>query len=162
MPDIAEPDMARRTAARVLRASGWRKRWAVLGLAALLALACAAVSANTSAGATASAAGGSELDARVERLATQLRCLVCDNQTIADSDAQLARDLKAVVREQLAAGRSEDDVLAFLTQRYGDFVLYKPPLRAGTWPLWFGPFVLLGGGLWWLWRTLRRQQEGRA
>ena len=136
MPDVTGRDAARRTAARALRGSGWRKRWAVLGLTALLALACAAVSATPAAGVPAGA-GGAELDARVERLATQLRCLVCDNQTIADSDAQLARDLKAVVREQLAAGRSEDDVLAFLTQRYGDFVLYKPPLRAGTWPLWF-------------------------
>ncbi|MRV74424.1 cytochrome c-type biogenesis protein CcmH [Duganella sp. FT92W] len=127
---------------------------ALLGLTALLALACAAVSAAPPAGA--------ELEARVERLSTELRCLVCDNQTIADSNAQLARDLKGVVREQLAAGRSEDDVIAFLTQRYGDFVLYKPPLRASTWPLWFGPFILLGGGLWWLWRTLQRQQGDKA
>ncbi|WP_371868070.1 cytochrome c-type biogenesis protein [Pseudoduganella rivuli] len=139
---------------RYLRAAGLRKGMALLGLTALLALACAAVSAAPPAGA--------ELEARVERLSTELRCLVCDNQTIADSNAQLARDLKGVVREQLAAGRSEDDVIAFLTQRYGDFVLYKPPLRASTWPLWFGPFILLGGGLWWLWRTLQRQQGDKA
>ncbi|MTW01551.1 cytochrome c-type biogenesis protein CcmH [Duganella ginsengisoli] len=138
---------------RYLRASRTRKGLALLGLTALLALACAAVSAAPSGGA---------LESRVERLSSELRCLVCDNQTIADSNAQLARDLKGVVREQLAAGRSEDDVVAFLTQRYGDFVLYKPPVRASTWPLWFGPFVLLGGGLWWLWRTLQRQQGGSA
>lgn len=140
---------------RYLRAAGVRKGLAVLGLTALLALACVASSA-----AAPPAPAGAELEARVERLATELRCLVCDNQTIADSNAQLARDLKNVVREQLAAGRSEDDVVAFLTQRYGDAVLYKPPVRASTWPLWFGPFALLAGGLWWLWRTLKRQQAG--
>lgn len=151
MRDLSERGAARQ---RYLRASGVRKGLTVLGLSALLALASVAcVSAS------AAAPSAAELDARVEQLATQLRCLVCDNQTIADSNAQLARDLKNVVREQLAAGRSEDDVIAFLTQRYGDTVLYKPPVRASTWPLWFGPFVLLGGGLWWLWRTLKQQGE---
>ncbi len=150
MRDELERGAAQR---RYLRAAGWRKGMALLGLTALLALACAAVSA--------AAPGGAELEARVERLSAQLRCLVCDNQTIADSNAQLARDLKGVVREQLAAGRGEDEVIAFLVQRYGDFVLYKPPLRASTWPLWFGPFILLGGGLFWLWRTVLRQQGGK-
>lgn len=101
---------------------------------------------------------GAELEARVDRLAAELRCQVCDNQTIADSDAKLARDMKAVVREQLAAGRSEDEVVGFLSARYGDYVLYKPPLRPGTWPLWFGPFLLLGAGLWLLWRALKKQK----
>lgn len=151
MHDVSERGAAQQ---RYLRTAGWRKGLAVLGLTALLTLACVAASA--------AAPTGAELEAKVERLATELRCLVCDNQTIADSNAQLARDLKSVVREQLAAGRSEDDVIGFLTQRYGDVVLYKPPVRASTWPLWFGPFVLLGGGLWWLWRTLRRQQKGNA
>lgn len=105
---------------------------------------------------------GSELEARVDRLAAELRCQVCDNQTIADSDAKLARDMKALVREQLAAGRSEEEVLGFLSQRYGDYVLYKPPLRPHTWPLWFGPFVLLGAGLWLLWRALKRQKGEQA
>ncbi len=105
---------------------------------------------------------GVELEARLDRLAAQLRCQVCDNQTIADSDAKLARDMKAVVREQLAAGRSEEEVIAFLRQRYGDYVLYKPPLRPGTWALWFGPFVLLGAGLLLLWRALNRQKGEHA
>ncbi|WP_431478629.1 cytochrome c-type biogenesis protein [Massilia eburnea] len=105
---------------------------------------------------------GVELEARLDRLAAQLRCQVCDNQTIADSDAKLARDMKAVVREQLAAGRSEEQVIAFLRQRYGDYVLYKPPLRPGTWALWFGPFVLLGAGLLLLWRALNRQKGEHA
>jgi len=101
---------------------------------------------------------GAELQARVDRLAAELRCQVCDNQTIADSEARLAKDMKAVVHEQLAAGRSEEEVIAFLSQRYGDYVLYKPPLRPSTWPLWFGPFVLLGAGLFGLWRVLKRQK----
>ena len=105
---------------------------------------------------------GPELEARVDRLAAELRCQVCDNQTVADSDAKLARDMRAVMREQLAAGRSEDDVIDFLIQRYGDYVLYKPPLRPSTWPLWFGPFVLLGAGLWLLWRALKRQKGEQA
>jgi len=125
-------------------------------LAALMVLAAAA--ANCSA----VEPQGAELEARVDLLAAELRCQVCDNQTIADSDAKLARDMKAVVREQLAAGRSEDDVIGFLSQRYGDYVLYKPPLRPSTWPLWFGPFVLLGAGLWLLWRTLKRQKGEKA
>lgn len=154
MRDLSERGAARQ---RYLRASGVRKGLTVLGLTALLAL--ASVASVPASAAAPAAPATAELDARVEQLATQLRCLVCDNQTIADSNAQLAHDLKNVVREQLAAGRSEDDVIAFLTQRYGDTVLYKPPVRASTWPLWFGPFVLLGGGLWWLWRTLKQQGE---
>lgn len=125
-------------------------------MAALLVLAAAA--ANCSA----AVPQGAELEARVDRLAAELRCQVCDNQTIVDSDAKLARDMKAVVREQLAAGRSEDDVISFLSQRYGDYILYKPPLRPSTWALWFGPFVLLGAGLWLLWRALKRQKGERA
>ena len=151
MHDISERSGARR---RYLRASRARKGLALLGLTALLALACAAVSA--------AAPSGAELESRVERLSSELRCLVCDNQSIADSNAQLARDLKGVVREQLAAGRNEEEVIGFLTQRYGDCVLYKPPVKASTWPLWFGPFVLLAGGLVWLWRAVRRQQGGQA
>lgn len=101
---------------------------------------------------------GAELEARVDRLSAELRCQVCDNQTIADSEAKLAKDMKAVVHEQLAAGRSEGEVIAFLSERYGDYVLYKPPVRPSTWPLWFGPFVLLGAGLLWLWQVLKSQK----
>ncbi|MES2263751.1 MAG: cytochrome c-type biogenesis protein [Pseudomonadota bacterium] len=97
------------------------------------------------------------LEQHVTQLAEQLRCLVCQNQTIADSHAQLALDLKAQVREQLIQGRSDADVIAFMVQRYGDFVLYKPPLKTTTWLLWFGPFLLLGTGLSLLLLTLRRR-----
>lgn len=125
-------------------------------------LAASLVLASAAAACAAAAPQGAELEARVDRLAAALRCQVCDNQAIADSDAKLARDMKAVVREQLAAGRSEEQVIGFLSQRYGDYVLYKPPLRPSTWPLWFGPFVLLGAGLWLLWRALNKQKGEQA
>ena len=87
------------------------------------------------------------LEARVKRIGDELRCLVCQNQTISDSHAGLAVDLKNQIREQLKAGRGEREILAFMVQRYGDFVLYRPPLKATTWLLWAGPFALLGVGL---------------
>lgn len=87
------------------------------------------------------------LEQRVTALAEQLRCLVCQNQSIADSHAELAIDLKNQVREQLAQGRSERQVIDYMVQRYGDFVLFRPPLKSSTWLLWFGPFLALSGGL---------------
>ena len=100
--------------------------------------------------------------AREQGIAEQLRCLVCQNQTIAESDAQLAIDLRGRVREQLAQGRSDQEVLAFMVARYGDFVLYRPPVKPLTWPLWFGPFVLLAAGLGMLYRIVRRQDRELA
>lgn len=87
------------------------------------------------------------LEQRVTALAEQLRCLVCQNQSIADSHAELAIDLKNQVREQLGQGRSERQVIDYMVQRYGDFVLFRPPLKSSTWLLWFGPFLALSGGL---------------
>jgi len=98
-----------------------------------------------------------DLDKRVNALASELRCLVCQNQTLADSHAPLAIDLRNQVREQLKAGKSEQDVLDFMVARYGDFVLYRPPLKATTVALWAGPFVILLGGLWLLARRIRRR-----
>ncbi len=83
------------------------------------------------------------LEKRAVALEEQLRCLVCQNQTIADSQAELAMDLKKEIREKLKAGMSEKQITQFLVARYGDFVLYKPPVMATTVPLWFGPFALL-------------------
>jgi cytochrome c-type biogenesis protein CcmH len=83
------------------------------------------------------------LEKRAVKLEEQLRCLVCQNQTIADSHAELAMDLKKEIREKLKAGMSEDQITQFLVARYGDFVLYNPPVKATTVPLWFGPFALL-------------------
>jgi cytochrome c-type biogenesis protein CcmH len=83
------------------------------------------------------------LEKRVMRLASELRCLVCQNQSIADSNADLAADLRNQVRELLKAGKTETEVREFMVQRYGDFVLYKPPVKSTTMLLWVGPFVLL-------------------
>ena len=84
-----------------------------------------------------------DLDRRVHSLSNELRCLVCQNQTLAESNAPLAVDLRNQIREQLQAGKSEQDVRDFMVARYGDFVLYKPPLKATTIALWAGPFLLL-------------------
>jgi cytochrome c-type biogenesis protein CcmH len=83
------------------------------------------------------------LEQRARTLGKELRCLVCQNQSIDDSDATLARDLRLLVRERLVAGDSDAEIIAFLTARYGDFVLLKPPVRPATWGLWFGPLLVL-------------------
>ena len=91
--------------------------------------------------------GDVALEARARTIGKELRCLVCQNQSIDDSDAGLARDLRQVVRERLVAGDSDVQVIDYVTQRYGDFVLLKPPVKPSTWLLWFGPAaVLLAGG----------------
>ncbi|MCU0929359.1 MAG: cytochrome c-type biogenesis protein CcmH [Burkholderiaceae bacterium] len=84
-----------------------------------------------------------ELEARVLRLADELRCLVCQNETIAASNAELAVDLRRQIRQKLAAGESEQQIRDYMVERYGEFVLYRPPLNASTVLLWVGPFVLL-------------------
>lgn len=98
------------------------------------------------------------LEAKVLAIATELRCLVCQNETIAASHADLAVDLRNQIREQLRAGRSEREILDYMVQRYGDFVLYRPPVKPITWLLWGGPFVLLLAMAAWLWRTLRARR----
>jgi cytochrome c-type biogenesis protein CcmH len=102
------------------------------------------------------------LERRVTDLAHELRCLVCQNQTLADSNAPLAVDLRNQIREQLKAGKSERDVRDFMVARYGDFVLYRPPFKASTAALWLGPFVLLliGAGL--FLRIVKRRREEPA
>jgi len=97
------------------------------------------------------------LDARLKKLETELRCLVCQNQTLADSNADLAEDLRREVRALAVAGKSDAEIKAYLVARYGDFVLYNPPIKRTTWLLWGGPFALLvgGGALWWI--VLRRR-----
>lgn len=91
-------------------------------------------------------------EAHLKELALELRCLVCQNQTIADSNADLAVDLRRIVRSQILEGKSDGDIKAYLVARYGDFVLYKPPMQGNTTLLWFGPFALLlgGAGVWWM------------
>ena len=97
-----------------------------------------------------------------EALTSQLRCLVCQNQTIADSHAELAGDLRRQVYEMLQQGKSQDDIIQFMTARYGDFVLYNPPFKAKTGLLWVGPFAFLLIGLvmivWIIYRKAKTQQ----
>jgi cytochrome c-type biogenesis protein CcmH len=99
-----------------------------------------------------------DIDRRVMSLAHELRCLVCQNQTLADSNAPLAVDLRNQIREQLAAGKSERDVVDFLVARYGDFVLYRPPFKSTTALLWAGPFLFLAFGAFVLVRFVRRRR----
>ena len=104
------------------------------------------------------------LEERVQRIAADLRCLVCQNESIAASRADLAKDLRDQVREQLRAGRSEREILDYMVARYGDFVRYSPPVKPSTWLLWAGPFVLLAGTLAALggWIRQRRRQGAAA
>ena len=99
------------------------------------------------------------LEQRLMNLASELRCLVCQNQSLADSHADLAIDLRNLVRSQMKAGKSDDEIRAWLTQRYGDFVLYRPPVRSTTALLWVGPFVLLVLALSGLGLYLRRRRR---
>ena len=103
------------------------------------------------------AAQSPDVEKRTMALAHELRCLVCQNQTLADSNAPLAVDLRNQIREQLAAGASEREVVDFMVARYGDFVLYRPPFKATTVALWTGPFVLLALGAWLLVRRVRKK-----
>lgn len=99
------------------------------------------------------------LEARVKALSAELRCLVCQNQTVADSDAPVARDMREQVRSQLAAGKSEAEVKRYMTERFGDFVLYKPAFNASTAVLWAAPFVVLLFGVIALLRRLRTNAQ---
>jgi cytochrome c-type biogenesis protein CcmH len=131
-------------------------RRARLGLATLvLAMASTLATAREAAPAT----DDPVLEARVMKVSSELRCLVCQNETIAASHADLAVDLRNQVREMLRAGKSEKEVFDYMTARYGDFVLYRPPVKGITALLWFGPPVLLGGGLLALWLMLRRRSR---
>ena len=100
-----------------------------------------------------------QTEQRIRQLEEKLRCLVCQNQTLADSSAELAGDLRRQVREQVAAGRSDEQVIDYLVQRYGDFVRYDPPFKAVTLLLWIGPFVLLAAAALVLLATLRRRRR---
>lgn len=122
------------------------RRLALLGLLALLSpLVAAQAEAD---------------DARYHALIAELRCLVCQNQSIAESNAPLAQDLREQVRLQIADGRSDGEIADFLTERYGDFVLYRPPLKPRTWALWLGPFAVALGAI--LWAVLRLRRRAPA
>jgi cytochrome c-type biogenesis protein CcmH len=104
------------------------------------------------------------LEARAAKLSRELRCVVCQNQTIDDSDAPLARDLRIILRERLAAGDTDGEAKAYLVARYGDFVLLNPPVKASTFALWFGPLAALalgGAGVFFYLRSRRPEDPGQ-
>jgi cytochrome c-type biogenesis protein CcmH len=113
-----------------------------------------AVAADTAAPAT----DDPVLEKRVMALTSELRCLVCQNQSLADSHADLAIDLKNQVRAMMKEGCSDAEIRTFMTERYGDFVLYRPPVKATTWLLWLGPFILLAVGVAGLFAYLGRRR----
>ena len=99
------------------------------------------------------------VEQRLHKLSQELRCLQCQNQTLADSPAGLAADLRREIREQIKAGKSDQEIKAFLTQRYGEFILYRPQVSPATYLLWFGPFLLLLGGLAILFRYIKQRRD---
>jgi cytochrome c-type biogenesis protein CcmH len=125
---------------------------------ALAAIALALMMAFARAAEAPPAAADPAVEQRLMDLAEELRCLVCQNQSLADSNADLAVDLRNEVRKQIEAGKSDAEIRAWLTQRYGDFVLYRPPVKSTTVLLWVGPFVLLVGGVSGLFVALRRRR----
>ena len=155
-PPAAGPPPAK--GAKAVAEPDWPKGLTALSMRMLVVCLCllGAHAAAPAAEATPSAADPA-LEARVHAIAVELRCLVCQNQTVADSTAPLAVDLKDQVREQLRAGKTPAQIRQFMTDRYGDFVLYKPPLKASTLLLWAGPALLVLLGLLVLWRTLRQR-----
>lgn len=100
------------------------------------------------------------LEARLKAMSHELRCLVCQNQTLADSDAPLAEDLRKEIRTQMREGKSDQEVIDYLVARYGDFVRYRPPVNNSTALLWFGPFLILLIGGFALHRVLKKQANG--
>ena len=99
------------------------------------------------------------IEQRLYNLSKNLRCLVCQNETLADSQADLANDLRDEIREQMKAGKSDKEIIDFLTARYGQFILYKPQVTPTTYLLWFGPFVLLLAGLAVLFRYIKQRRD---
>ncbi len=102
------------------------------------------------------------VEARLMHISEELRCLVCQNESLAGSRADLALDLKREIRTMIRDGKSDQEIRDFLVSRYGDFVLYRPPVKPTTWLLWGGPFVLMAGGLFALIAFLRRRQPADA
>ena len=133
-------------------------RWALLGVTCVLWLGLAA--GNSLAFTPDEPLADPALEARARALHAELRCLVCQGQSIADSNASLAQDMRAIVRERLAAGESDDAVMGFLTDRYGDYVLLDPPVKPETYALWFGPAAVFVAGAAVAFTLLRRARAG--
>jgi cytochrome c-type biogenesis protein CcmH len=135
------------------------------GLTALLLAFSLPVLANAPADAPKEALPNADdpvIEQRLVKLAEDLRCLVCQNESLAGSHAELAEDLRREIRGQMKAGKSDKEVIEYLTTRYGDFVLYRPPFKPVTYLLWLGPvlFLGIGGGAWYM--TLRRRRAAQA
>jgi cytochrome c-type biogenesis protein CcmH len=132
-------------------------RLALAGLLAIMLLQAHAIAAPAQ-----PLAADPVIEARLQRIAEDLRCLVCQNETLAASRAALAEDLRREIRVLLRQGSSDQEVLEFLVSRYGDFVSYRPPFKSTTWLLWLAPFVMLLAGLVLLYRTLRVRSGDEA
>ncbi|WP_408902027.1 cytochrome c-type biogenesis protein [Roseicella sp. DB1501] len=129
------------------------------GLLLAMGLALAAIApASAAVGDPAAMLPDPAQEERAREIGRELRCMVCQNQSIEDSDADLARDLRHIVREQVAAGRSDAEIMDYLHARYGDFVLLRPPVKPETWPLWGMPAIALGLGLGMILAMRRRQR----
>jgi cytochrome c-type biogenesis protein CcmH len=102
------------------------------------------------------------VEQRLANLSQELRCLQCQNQTLAESPSSIAADLRREIRTQIKAGKSDREIVAFLEQRYGDFILYRPRVKPLTYLLWFGPFILLLGGLLVLFRYIKQRRDAIA
>jgi cytochrome c-type biogenesis protein CcmH len=103
-----------------------------------------------------------EQEARYEKMVSELRCLVCQNQNLADSNAELAVDMRRKTYEMVKQDKSEKEIAAFMVERYGDFVLYRPPLNSNTLLLWIGPFIILAVGVTLLIRTIQKRRSGQV
>lgn len=103
-----------------------------------------------------------QVEARLVVIAEELRCLVCQNESLASSNAELAEDLRREVRKLILDNKSDTEIKTYLVERYGDFVLYRPQVKPLTWPLWFGPFFMLLLAIWGLWRYLRLRKNALA
>ena len=125
-------------------------------LALFLALQCAL---SSYAGEAAPLAEDPVVEQRLIAISEELRCLVCQNESLAGSRADLAQDLRREIRTLIKANKSDAEIMDFMVSRYGDFVRYRPPVKPITWALWFGPFLLLIGGLVFLVRMVRRRQR---
>jgi len=100
-----------------------------------------------------------QVEARLVKISEELRCLVCQNEALSSSHAELAEDLRREVRKLIRDNKTDTEIKAYLVERYGDFVLYKPPFKPLTWPLWFGPFLLLVLAIGGFWRYLRQRRQ---
>jgi cytochrome c-type biogenesis protein CcmH len=125
----------------------------------LFTVVCLAMSCVVHAGEAQPMAQDPQVEARLVVISEELRCLVCQNEALSSSNAELAEDLRREVRKLIRDNKTDAEIKTYLVERYGDFVLYKPPLKPLTWPLWFGPFILFGLGLFGLWRYLRLRKQ---